>query len=503
VLIAPGMYRHAISPLCSGVKNQRITFRMHGDGEAIVDGAGVVAPLVLLNAKHYVTVDGLTFANLPREGHPGVVRGDVSRGLEVLNCRVGYYKRHSGFGRGIMLYRCPDARVEGNLIWGTRYHCDLNQCPNTLVRNNTFAYGQVFSTYFHGDHRGCRFVNNIFFRATSVPNAALAISFATKDIRLTSDYNCFGPMVARTHVAFVYRGYVTNVLVPGPTLEQWQKNSGQDRHSIQANPMFVNPGAGDFRLKPNSPAIGAGEGGVNMGACGVATLGIRGRSSLLPGEGRTIRMTARPAGPASGRTAFEWELPRGEKRQGAVLEYTPPDDVNRFELKLNATDARGRVTRAQVDVSVPPPELAQPRDDMIRIEGEDFVAQGGGEVRFYQPVNASGKSFSHWNRSVGHWLEWELAVPSNGEYVIYARYTTNLRGRSRSLTIDGATPSPAYEKIAFPCTGGWSLTEDNWAFKKLGPTVTLTAGKHRLRMTNLDSAVNVDYFVLVPVPRNP
>jgi len=96
------------------------------------------------------------------------------------------------------------------------------------------------------------------------------------------------------------------------------------------------------------------------------------------------------------------------------------------------------------------------------------------------------------------WQEWELIVSRDGEYLIYARYTTNLRGRTRSLTIDGATPSPGYGKIRFPCTGGWSLSEDNWAFRKLDPPLTLKAGKRRLRMTNLDSAVNVDYFVAVP-----
>ncbi len=39
----------------------------------------------------------------------------------------------------------------------------------------------------------------------------------------------------------------------GLTLEQWQQR-GQDPHSIVADPLFVDPSGGDFRLKPGSPA---------------------------------------------------------------------------------------------------------------------------------------------------------------------------------------------------------------------------------------------------------
>jgi hypothetical protein len=43
----------------------------------------------------------------------------------------------------------------------------------------------------------------------------------------------------------------------GATLEQWQKR-GHDVHSLIADPLFVDPQHGDFRLKPNSPALKIG-----------------------------------------------------------------------------------------------------------------------------------------------------------------------------------------------------------------------------------------------------
>jgi len=42
------------------------------------------------------------------------------------------------------------------------------------------------------------------------------------------------------------------------TFEQWQKDRGQDQHSIVADPLFENPQQGDFRLKSGSPAMQVG-----------------------------------------------------------------------------------------------------------------------------------------------------------------------------------------------------------------------------------------------------
>jgi hypothetical protein len=44
----------------------------------------------------------------------------------------------------------------------------------------------------------------------------------------------------------------------GLTLKQWQEKRGQDEHSVVADPLFVDPGKDDFRLKPGSPALKLG-----------------------------------------------------------------------------------------------------------------------------------------------------------------------------------------------------------------------------------------------------
>ena len=266
VLIAPGEYHHPIAPLCGGTADQRITYRREGEGVAMVDAMGVIAPLVELPGRNFITVDGLTFDRLPPEGHDGVIKVDSCEGFELLGCRIGYSRPHGGFGNALTLYRCPGARIEGNVIWGTRYHFTLNQCPGSLIKNNTVLLGQVFSTYFIGDHSGCRFINNIMYRPTSVPNAAVAINQSEGKLELLSDYNCWGPMVPGTRPAYVYARSLNDLAFTGATVAEWAANTGLDGHSIEADPLFLDLNAGDFRLAPGSPAIGAGEGGINMGA---------------------------------------------------------------------------------------------------------------------------------------------------------------------------------------------------------------------------------------------
>ncbi len=49
-------------------------------------------------------------------------------------------------------------------------------------------------------------------------------------------------------------GYANEVI----TLEQWRSGYGFDRSSVTADPQFIDPARGDYRVRDGSPALGLG-----------------------------------------------------------------------------------------------------------------------------------------------------------------------------------------------------------------------------------------------------
>jgi hypothetical protein len=80
------------------------------------------------------------------------------------------------------------------------------------------------------------------------------------------DYNCFfndtGAFAARVKLRVegdfaTWREAREAMPARKYTLEQWRE-LGFDRHSVFADPLFVDPAGGDYRLRPESPALALG-----------------------------------------------------------------------------------------------------------------------------------------------------------------------------------------------------------------------------------------------------
>ncbi|MCD6361330.1 MAG: hypothetical protein J7M38_10750 [Armatimonadetes bacterium] len=199
-------------------------------------------------------------------------------------------------------------------------------------------------------------------------------------------------------------------------------------------------------------------------------------------------------------TRIEADVPAGRVRSyqvGLTLTEHPgllEDDVTRT---VSAVFEGARRLEAEAEVTA----LDLPATDLPRVQAEDFSAQGGGEVHVRNDkVGDDGRSISHWDNE-GHWLEWTLIAPTEGDYYVVLRYCS-MFANLRRAAIDGEVIGAG--DFRFADTGGFSSSAGDWRHATLltgdEPTpVHLSAGEHTLRLTNADGkGMNLDYIALVP-----
>lgn len=174
-----------------------------------------------------------------------------------------------------------------------------------------------------------------------------------------------------------------------------------------------------------------------------------------------------------------------------------------LKVKLTVKDEKGNEETTAKSLQLPP----GPGDFgektwglVVRTEAETFTGQGGGEVHVRDDkLAASGKSLSHWNGK-GHWLEWEVDIPQEGDYFLMIRYATP-ENAARVLTTDGQPQGT----LRCQTSGGYgSATADNWYFATLNGDdgkpipLRLAKGVHKVRLENQDGmGLNIDYLELI------
>jgi len=133
---------------------------------------------------------------------------------------------------------------------------DGSNANQTIVVNNT-CYAADSSTGFlfqFGAPGGFEVTNHVFENNIVMleSSSGTALVYVAPGSEIVSDYNLF------------YRSTIGNLAIWSNgttyTQAQWANYkivSGQDAHSINSNPLFVNPSAGEFQLRPDSPAIDA------------------------------------------------------------------------------------------------------------------------------------------------------------------------------------------------------------------------------------------------------
>ena len=128
------------------------------------------------------------------------------------------------------------------------YRCTISSFAqhygrNNIVRNNIFAFaqGSQFDRAREDEFYGLDFINNIVYY-----DAGILMGGEWSKNKFKFDRNVY--FDARPNAKPNFEGL---------SLERW-RGRGQDKNSIFADPLFVDPRHDDFRLRPDSPALKLG-----------------------------------------------------------------------------------------------------------------------------------------------------------------------------------------------------------------------------------------------------
>jgi parallel beta-helix repeat protein len=143
--------------------------------------------------------------------------------------------------------------IENNVVYRTKsggFHQHYGK--ENVVRNNVFAFareGQIIRSRKEL-HLSFTFERNIVYW-----NEGPLLGKTWSDDKFQLDYNLYWNSAGKP------------VQFDGKPLADWQKR-GQDVHSMIADPLFVDPAGGDFRLKDGSPALRLGFRQIDVGPVG-------------------------------------------------------------------------------------------------------------------------------------------------------------------------------------------------------------------------------------------
>lgn len=204
-------------------------------------------------------------------------------------------------------------------------------------------------------------------------------------------------------------------------------------------------------------------------------------------------------------TRWQWDFGDGASGEGSEVTHAYAEP-GRYDVTLRLGTDRGAGARLAKTIQVNPAWVEGARaGGGIWIEAEGHSGEGGGTSQTVGGrVNASDRTVTYWDKDLGHWLEWKIAVGTADTYAIALRYASGAQQAVRDCQVDGSRPGDAWQGLRFPGTGGYCTQTDNWAWRLLkgqdGSVLRhrLAVGEHTLRLTNRGGGMALDAILLVP-----
>ena len=252
IKLQPGRHVGFFAPLRSGLPGRPITLQGNG---ATIDGLNFYSPLADLGERNHIVIDNVRFANTEYESRKGVISALGSRYITVKNC-ISIHKLYAGpFFKG----QGHDFYLENNVSCGGDYALSFHGAKNVKLHRNSVINSGLFSVIFWGGEGNFSLTDNIYYRSSVPSKTNPAMLFiAVKKEKIHSDGNVFWSPLKHQYMGGEFSDLARKRLSISKTLKEWQQQTGMDKNSIHADPLFADIDKGDFRLKPDSPAKGKG-----------------------------------------------------------------------------------------------------------------------------------------------------------------------------------------------------------------------------------------------------
>ena len=251
VKLLPGRHVGSFAPLRSGTPDKPITLLGNG---AVIDGLNFYSPLVQLNGKKHMIVDGVRFANTEYNSRKGVISALNASFIKVKNCISTHLLYAGPFFKG----GGHDFELENNVSCGGDYALSFHDAYNVKLHRNSVINSALFCVTYWGGKGNYSMTDNIFYRPAVPQKTNPAYFFIGVTGKIHSEGNVFFSPVKHQYIGGTFVTMSRKKIKGSQTLKEWQQITGMDKTSIHADPQFVNIEKGDFRLKPGSPAAGKG-----------------------------------------------------------------------------------------------------------------------------------------------------------------------------------------------------------------------------------------------------
>jgi len=288
IRLLPGVYHGAVVMVHHGTRAHPIKIEAEQPGTVILTGDKETGTVLLLLGAAHVKVSGLNIQWAKRSGLVCEKCDSVEiTGNYLINTRLG---AHDQMGQGIRISDSRDTWVHHNVIHGWWSGLGLTRAPGTMIVNNTILDTALTGIAIGSGSQGSKITfNSINFTGNH------ALEFAAQDLNYSDfviDYNNYGTtfqsakrILADPDTVFprAYpflrdsREFIYSYS-PLPELgksvlhsfAEWKKASGHDKHSIFADPLWVDPLVGRFDVRAGSQNLLPD--GHFIGAKGVSSL---------------------------------------------------------------------------------------------------------------------------------------------------------------------------------------------------------------------------------------